>query len=295
MADVFMFKFSQFFEGLGHGFSETYYTPQTQDNFTTIFGALEPLNAKRAKLLGADHEFIASRLQIVSINGVTPVKRRGFLKKERIPGTLTTTGGPNPSVNSNTRLQVLWANSDRSREKLLYMGGVWDSVIEGNRYVANAPGGFASYFQSWASYCALVNLGWLANNAAPVKYKILSYTTDDVTGKTTFTLNAPGITWPNTNNPVSVSVDFGGVKSPLDGTFTVWPISATQAITVKPRPSAQGYAPGNMWINTKGFVGIGAPGNNVPPGTITPENAMTRKQGRPYYASRGRAPSVVRW
>lgn len=290
-----MYKFSQFFEGLGHGFSETYYTPQTSDNFASIFGALSPLNAKRAKLLGADHKLIASRIQIISIDGATQVKRRGFLQKEKILGTQTTSGNPNPSVNSNTRLQVLWANSDRSREKLLYMGGVWDSVIEGNDYVPAAAGGFASYFQSWASYCSTVNLGWLGNNPDPVKYKILSYSTDDVTGKTTFELNAPGITWPNNNKPVQVSVDFGGVKSPLDGSFTVWPISATSAVTVKPRPSAQGYAPGNMWINTRGFIGVGAPGVGVPPGTITPENAMTRKQGRPYYASRGRAPSAVRW
>lgn len=292
---VFMYKFSQFFEGLGHGFSESYYTPQTSDNIETIFGALEPLNAKRAKLLGADHTLIASRLQIVSIDGTTVVRRRGKLKKERIAGTQTTSGGPNPSVNSNTRLQVLWQNSDSSREKLLYMGGVWDSVIEGNRYVQSAPGGFASYFQSWVSYCQQVNLGWNGNNPNPVKYKIVNYVVDPVTALVTFTLAAPGIVWPTFDKPVGITVDFGGLKSALDGSYLVWPGTATTAVTVKPRPSSMFIGPGNLWINTKGFIGVGPPGVGLPPGPIVAQNAMTRKQGRPYYASRGRLPSVVRW
>lgn len=289
----YIYKYTVAIEGLGHGASETLYFQRDDDDVTRAIQSVQDVTGKRARLLGSAHYIKATRVQLVYDLLDNPVVRRGQLRKfgpALLPGTAS-----NPSEDSGTSLQVQMSNSVNTRKKLLFLSGPWARIFpNGDSYDPN-QGAWLSYFNQWTSEVIGLGMGWLGDAANPTKIRIDGYAVNADTGLVTFTLAAPGITWDEYGVPKSITVDFPLTKSPLDGTYLVWPINPTTFITAQPRPAAPFSVPGNCWINSTEFVGLAVLNNQGQPGTITGQNPVSRKRGRPLYSSLGRQPRTVRW
>ena len=289
----YIYKYTVAIEGLGHGASETLYFTREDDDVTRAIQSVESVTAKRARLLGSAHYVKAARVQLVYDLVGEPVIRRGQLRKfgpAILPGTAA-----NPSEDSGTSLQVQMSNSTNMRKKLLFLSGPWARIFpNGDSYDPN-QGAWLSYFNQWASEVIGLGMGWMGDAPDPTKVRVTGYTVDNTSGIVTYSLAAPGITWDSYDSPVSVTVDFPLSKSPLDGTYLVWPITPTSFQTAQPRPAAPFTVPGNVWINSTFFIGLATLNNQGQPGTITGQNPVSRKRGRPLYSSLGRAARTVRW
>lgn len=278
----FVFKHTLIMEGNGHGFSETYYFTNGTADLGAAFTKVANTKYKRAKLLGSDHYIKGERIALVLTDTGTKVTRRTRVGKFYLPGTAS-----QPSCESNISLQVLFMNAGQDQKKLTFLGGVWNGLFaDGDAY---APvGSWTTFFNQWVAQMLLVDYGWMGTvRSAPAE--IDGYIFDPVTGRTTYTLKAPGITWASTIKPTKVSVDFPGQKSPLDGVQNVFGIDTTHAVTVNPAPAFPFVNKGQMSVLTSGLVQLSTGSVGGTTGSIEAQDPVSRKRGRPLLVSRGRA------
>ena len=228
-------------------------------------------------------------MSIVRGNAGEKIKRTGQLNKVFLVGNQS-----QDACAPNLRLQLQFQNSTQTRDKLLYMGGVYNSVLPRIGAYDGNGGNFASYFNSWREAIIAAEMGWLGDNLNAQIGKIVGYAFDPTTGLVQFALQAPGVTWPNSDDPVRVSIAFP-FKSPLDGTYLVQHTSSTSCTTVQPRPAAPFTLQGTIQLKGTNFISLATLNNLGLTGTVIAQNGMTRKSGRPYYASRGRLSPTVRW
>jgi hypothetical protein len=277
-------------DGNDHGFSESLYFQRSSEDIDAAVAITTPIIPKRAALLGAECNIKASRVQLVLNNAGLKTLRRGDLQKGYWPGTLS-----QPACESTIRLQVLMENSTKTNRKLTFMGGVWRSIFPAADSFDGNQGGFLSLFNSWKSSIIAAGMGWMAVPNDPPKSNIVGYVFDPDTGHTTYTLANGGIAFPELNVPYRVNVEFPLQRSPLDGVQLVIPLTATTCITAKPRPASPFVVVGKMTLLGSQFINLATTNNAGNPGTVSPQNPMGHKAGRPLYTSRGRLPLTVRW
>jgi len=194
----FLFKYTLIFEGQGHGFSETFYFERSTADMEAAWTFVQDYPEKRRPLLGREHYIKAQRLAYVRDDAGVAVKRITKVKKEFMQGTQA-----QPSEDTNTSLQVLCTNSAGNRKKLTFLGGPWNAIFPfGDSYNPDA-GSWKTFFNAWGASLKAHGFGWL--HATPGQQKqILNYTFNPDTGITTYTIQAPGIEWPETNKPAGI-------------------------------------------------------------------------------------------
>lgn len=275
------------FEGNGHGWSESlYFTTSTQD-VDAAAAAVLPISAKRAALLGTGCQLKGTRTSYILSNLGNPVKRVTVINKSRISGVVG-----KPECEPNVSLQVLLSTTLKFNKKLMFLGGVWNSIFpSGDFYDQNAVG-WLSAFNSWVSSLYNPAMGWFTSTGG-TNATIEGYTFNPLTGHTTFNLGA-GLSLPAVGTPILVTVDFPLSKSPLDGTYLVVPTADNVVITAQPRPASPFILPGKM--RTKGATLVTlAPVSGGAAGTVVAQDPVTRKRGRPLLVSRGKTPVRDLW
>ncbi len=289
-----VYRHTLIFEGLGHGASESlYYTIPSPSSVATAFTTLSDVKNRRCLLLGAEWQIKGERIEQVVDDAGVATKRVGGVAKFFLPGVQA-----QPSCESNISLQVNFNNSTSTQQKLLFMPGCPRSLFPNGDALdvsqASKPGNWLSSFNSWKSLLVSLGASWYSS---PVTQgvDITNYVFDPVTGLTTYTLKAPGMTWPNNSKPVSVNVEFPLSRSPLDGRQLVIHNSATECYTASPRPAAPYTVQGFMSLRGKVLVSLATTNQQGQKGSITPQNPMSRKRGRPLLVSRGRLPVTRRW
>lgn len=287
-----LFKYTLILEGLGHGISESLYFQSNDESIDNAFKFVASYPGKRIKLIGAGCYIKGARMALVEDNAGNDVERISAVDKTNYFSDVTY-----PPAESNVSLQVLWTTSDQKHKKIMFLGFPFRNVfVGGDSYVpgAAAAGPWASFFNSWVQICTSLGLGW-NTQTIDQEEDITAYTFDPATGLTTFTLKAPGLTWPAGVTSQRVTVEFPGGKKSLDGTYDVSPIDATHCISVKPRPTSPFTVKGKMRIYTSSFLTVQTLNPLGLPGTIKGQNPVTRKRGRPLLVSRGRLPVRPLW
>jgi len=277
-------------EGLGHGYSETYYFRFESNNTNLAAAFVAEHRTKRAALLGKQHIIKGERVAKKYSDTMLPIKRQTVIKKYFIQGNQSQN-----SEESNISLQVLWTAANGLHKKLLFMSGPYRSIFpEGDSFDPGQGGNFTTNFNAWRAYVTLKGMGWIASiPSAPTQ--ISGYTFNPANGRTTYTVSNDLFGPVFDGEPVKIRVEFPTIRSALDGVQLVIPLTATTAITAKPRPSQPFTVPGKMVVFSKEFVSIAEPAGEAQSGTIEPQNPMSRKRGRPLLVSRGRLANQVRW
>lgn len=285
-----IFKHTLIGEGLGHGYSESLYFELAGDNLDAAIALVAGVKDKRRPLLGKEHYLKGERVAMIYNDAGEKVTNIAQPFKFYLPGNQS-----QRSAESNISLQILFTNASKSKKKLGFMFGPYNALFPfGDAFVDDGSTAFASNFQSWRSLLITLGMGWMSSPTTQ-KRKITGYVFDPVTGLTTYTLEAPGLNWPNTDKPVAVSVEFPLSRSPLDGRQLITHTNATTATTAKPRPAQPFTTPGVMTIHTPQLIKLNTPAGNTLTGNIIPQNPVSRKRGRPLLVSRGRAPVISRW
>lgn len=281
------------FAGFEQGWSETFYWSQSTTNLQTAEDTIRPIAQKRAKLLSVGYMLTVVRNAVVVSDTGSRVKRRTDIFEPRLIGITTW-----PAATPNLCLFLDWQTADNTQRKAQYLRGIPSGLGEFGKLPNMGYSNFSTMFNAWTAAMIGLGAGWLITTATPQNTAIVeSYTMDEATGIVTFTLKAPGLTWPNGNGfKQRVYVSLPG-KSPLDGNIVVIPADATHCTTAESigvHPFQPGQL-GNMQIRTQSLVTLAPITGQGPTGLIVPQRILTHKTGRPSYASRGRAPVKPKW
>ena len=288
-----VYKHTLIFEAPGHGASESLYYefpgPSTVD---TAVSALQGIKYKRALLLGKEWQIKGERVEQVYDDSSNKQVRVGQVFRFFLPGVQA-----QPSAPENVSLQVSFSDSNKRNKKLAFLCGPPASLFPG----ANAldlnqtalPGNWLSSFNSWRALLISLGAGWYSAPTTQEK-SIVGYSFDANTGQVTYTLGN-AMTWPNTDKPIRVSVEFPLSKSPLDGVQLVIPTGALTCYTAQPRPAAPWTVKGTMRLLGANLIKLSTLNTLGVAGTITPQVPMSRKRGRPLLVSRGRVAVKNRW
>lgn len=276
-----LFKLTWAFSGPDHGASESWYFERPTQSVQDAFSFIDDLKDKRKKLLGNAWSMKAQRVAYLRSNVGAKITNATKLSKFSL-----TSGLDRPAASTNLSLQILSASADQTQKKISYLVGPWESTNPFADSLDLNTGGFSSYFNAYAASLIAHGCGWLAN-ATTQSAVISGYTFDAASGHTTYTLTAPGMTW-TIGEPIRVSVEFPLSKSPLDGVQLVIPLTATTAVTAKPRPAGPFTVAGQMRIKDGTFVNLATLNTQGNTGTVEVTNPVSRKRGAPLYVSRGR-------
>lgn len=289
----FTIKTTFAFAGIEQGWSEDFYWSAATSNLNAAEALVTPLAQKRAKLLSKDYMLTVVRNAIVTNDTAQRVKRVTDLFEPRLPGVQAWASGP-----PNLALQVLWQSADNTKSKKQYHRGIPAGLGDVGKQPNVGFGAWLSNFNSWRAAMIAFQAGWLYTGVAVGDQQVInSYAYDEATGIVTFTLAAPGLTWPlGVGFRQRVYVQLPG-RTPLDGPLVVVPANATTAATAEPigvHPFIAGQL-GIMQIRTPNLVTLAPIGGQGDPGQIHPQRIGTHKTGRPSYASRGRAVVRPKW
>lgn len=275
-------------EGFGHGFSETMYLETGDDTIATAYAQIGDVKLARSKLLADGYHVKGDRLSMKLNTALQKVTNISQVREVFMPGTAAQV-----SISTGAAFKVLMVNAAATKKKLTFLGGGWEACNPVQNTFIPA-GAWTTFFNSWVSKLIAAKMGWLSNSS-PDPTPIIGYTFSPDTGHTTYTLSAALFAAPFPGKPVKVSVDFPGIKSPLDGPQVVIPLTATTAITAKPRPANVFVLPGRMRLYVPSFVGLATPAGDVPTGSVNVLKITGRKRGRPLLVSPGRAPVRDLW
>lgn len=289
----FTIKTTFSFAGLEQGWSEDFYWSKQTNNLNEAEELVTPIADKRAKLLAQDYMLTVVRNAIVVNNLGQKTKRLTDIFEPRKRGVQSW-----KSAQPNVSLMCVWQTADNTQSKKQYMRGMPAGLGDAGKEPNLAFGAFLSNFNAWRSAMIAFQAGWHYTTVAPADQAVIeSYSINADTGIVTFTLKAPGITWPNGQGfRQTVYVSLPG-KSPLDGPVVIIPANATQVTTAEPigvAPFIEGQF-GIMQLRKPQLVTLAAFGNQGQTGQIHPQRMVTHKTGRPSYASRGRRPERAKW
>lgn len=279
----FTFKHTLIMEGLGHGASESWYFQMPTASLDLAFTQVADIKNKRAKLLGKEAYLKGERIALVVDDAGVKVTNKVRTGKFYLAGNQA-----QPAEESNVSLQCLAMDAEQDNRKLVFLFAPWRSIFPGGDSYDPSGTTWLTFFNQWAAAVKNAGMGWMGVTTLEEK-KITNYVFDPLTGRTTYTLEAPGLTWPSTIDPQKVSVSFPVIKSPLDGVQMVIANSATSCTTTQPAPAFPFMLAGKMRRLGLGFVGLNVPAGPVLQGSIEAQNPVSRKRGRPLLVSRGRA------
>lgn len=292
MADIWV-RYSNYFSGHKQGWSESLVYKANTENLTSELAFVDPISTARAALLANGYTLTDIRLAILQRADGTRPKRLVRLSEVGKPGNGATWKPAMP----NLRCMLQFVTSDNLYSKKLFLGGCPAALGDDGKTPDQEVLTWKTKFNNWKSKLIFSNFGWLGSTVLQTAV-INSYTLDDVSGRVTFALAAPGMTWPvGAGKRVAVRIKLPG-KNPLDGNQVVVVTNATSCFTAK----GIGVAPfivgeiGTMELLGPVFHGVGtsAPGQ-IPSGDIFAQRIVSHKTGRPTYASRGRLGERVLW
>jgi len=141
------------FEGLGQGFSESFYWQKSNANLNEAETTITEIAKKRAKLLAAPYTLTVCRNSVVQEIGVGAVLRKSDIFEPRLPGVAAWTAAAQP----NEALMCLWQTSDNGYSKKQYMRGVPSGLTDDGKKPVITYASWLSSFNAWRE--ALVTLG----------------------------------------------------------------------------------------------------------------------------------------
>lgn len=273
------------------GWSENWYFQRDTVVLKDLLDEFDPLARLRAKLLGANAGVTHMRVSVV-----TDVATGNHIQRVSLGRELNYfADSTNKLCQPHDSLLVQCVTADQRLHKPLYLGGTWMRNFDELRHY-NPVDDYATRFNNWAMEVKARGLGWLTQAVAENR-QILGYTTDAVTGRTTYNLDGP-ITMQGDPPRRRVTVNFPGGHEALDGVQIVGPVTgeANKVITVKPRPShAFDGRIGIMRSYTYALAVLGPTQGNQPAATIDPQRGARRNRGKALYAEAGRRPALIRY
>jgi hypothetical protein len=279
------------FEGLGQGFSESFYWSKSTKVLADAEDSITEIAKKRAKLLASAYVLTVCRNTIVEEVGVGRIKRLSDIFEPRLPGVAAWTANAQP----NEALMCLWQTGDNNYSKKQYMRGCPSGLTDDGKKPVIGYASWLSSFNAWREAMVAQKAGWLTS-VVDQQRPISTYLTIADSGIVKFTFGEGGFTWPVPfGTRTRIYVKLPG-RSPLDGPLVVVPTSPTVAITAEP----VGVAPqipdqiGSAEIRKYQLVTLESAGQGAPVGQIHPQRMVTHKTGRPTYASRGRSAGRAR-
>lgn len=280
------------FAGIEQGWSENFYWQQDTDDLQAAENTMLPIALARSKLLSKDYTLTIVRNGIVRNNAGEKVLRQTDLLEPRFRGVQSW-----ESATPNLALMVSWQNANNTLAKRAYMRGIPAGLGDDGKHPNMSYGNFLSNFNAWRTKIIGLKAGWYATQQSAIAI-INTYVLNADTGIVTFTLQAPGLTFPVANGfQTRVYVKWPG-RTPIDGPLLVIPTAATSCFTAKPigvGPASPGII-GTMTLRTPTLVTVAASGGTgSPTGNIHPLRIITHKTGRPSYASRGRQLATPKW
>lgn len=255
------------------GWTESLYFQQTTEDLRAAYSKAFSLAQKRAALIGIQTSITAIRVSIEINNAGDRVVGDSLLNYVNLAPAISTT-----SEDASTALQVIFRSGDAVRRKLLFMRGIWDSIVDAGGQYNDTVGDWATKFSAWRSEVISGGWGWLYTR--PNLIGTINGYEVSPQGFVSFALASPGIFGPGPYpGPVKVRVARLNGRSVLNGTLIVQPLTAGTAITTKPRAAAEFTSPGTMRTYLTEFI---------PAATIDGQKIVTRKAGSPLLVSRGR-------
>lgn len=255
------------------GWTESLFFEQSTEDLRAAYSKAFALGQLRAALIGIQTTITAIRVSIEVNNAGQRVVGDSLLNYVNLAPAISTT-----SEDASTALQVIFRSGDAVRRKLLFMRGIWDSIVDSGGLYNDTVGDWATKFSAWRASLIAGNWGWLYTTPAVIG-TIGDY---DVSpqGFVTFTLQNPGIFGPGPYpGPVKVRIARLNGRSTLNGTLIVQPTGPNTCITTKPHAAAVFQSPGTMRTYNTSFIAAS---------TVDGQKIVIRKAGSPLLGSRGR-------
>jgi len=275
------------FGGAEHGWRETLYFDQTDDNLTTAIGKVDAVGVFRAKLLGDDYFLKATSVKLVVDAAGVLVNGGSRTSRNVIEGATGKDGD-----DYNVSLLVSFYDATSKLRRSMDLGGIWDEIVVNGGKFIKTPTGWNSAWGSWRN--AIINnlgvvestaqgpagCGWLRS----IKSAPFSVTGYVISGSNQLTFTVAGTPFAGMTPGQLLTVRFskmaGGNKSVLNGLMPVSVISDTTCQSVRSIAAAPfSSLTGRMFKYT--YTLVKAP-------IINPEEIRTRQRGRPLLVSVGR-------
>lgn len=288
---AFRFRLSIFMDEPKQGWSENWYYERANLNLKDQLDEFEQLLTLRAALLGFSASVTHIRCSAIKDLDTGAKITRVFQGRDVIKPATTT----NKLCSPHDSLLVRCISADQRLRKDVYLGGVWARIFTELRKYESVDD-FATRLAAWATEVKARGLGWLTQTLQD-DLVINSYTSDPVTGKTTYDLDGP-VTFLPKQVSRRVSVTFPGGNDALDGVQLVGPVTdePNKAITVKPRPAhAFDGRKGRLKSYTYSFIALGPTPTGGPASSIDAQRQARRNRGKASYAEAGRRAATVRF
>lgn len=272
MKDTFIFS------GPGRGWTESYYRRSADGNILAEFAVMEAVAPKRAQLLGDGYFIQGLRTSRITDNAEVRGRFGGDVKLTAYFGNAGYDGDF-----SDSSVLVIAKDATTTKQKAIYLRGVWDPKIGGEGALLTLPA-WETDFNTWIGEMIQRQFGWYGQSASGAQGEVLGYTADandNVTVTTTtdfFPLNLVGTTQ-------VVRVRGVNVKSRLNGQYPVF-VTGRSAFRL-PKPLALGSFTTPGFVQLLSFAFVQATNYRA-------QRVVSRKTGNPLFVSRGRAPTRAR-
>lgn len=267
------------YTGPGRGWTESYYQNRVDNNLVLASNQLREVCNSRVKLLGDGYRIQGWRVSFITNDAGERIRGGSYPIQEEIfpPGN-------NPDGDfSDTSILIEWKNLDATRLKNTYMRGVWDVEVIGEG--AKAKGAlYLQYFNDFKAKILQYQYGWYGRVPNTAQVGVLGYLSS-ATDVVTITMKANIFDAGTIGKPVLVNFTGINTKSRINGQQVVIPTSTT-ACELK-KPLAVGPYVNGGFARVLGYEFVPISEGNM-------ARVVSRKTGRPLFASRGRAPARPR-
>lgn len=214
-----LFTFTQ---APSYGWSEKYYKEVSSTRLNDHFAACVELHMKRMKLCGGQ---TATQYLRLSVEGVRGDSFLWGWPAGSMPGTLTET-----SEDPNTCLLVQCRDSTTQFRKLIFLRGIWDSIVADGGLYKPTPL-WNELLNAWTGELRRGGWGWLATTQK--RRGLVQTYTQLPNGLVRFTMTADF--WQPGEIGVSVAARASKIndRSNLNGPIVLVPESATTAVTLR--------------------------------------------------------------
>lgn len=210
------------FEMRGYGWSEAWYVDTGFARLSQFYAtSAEPMAVKRGAMLAREAALVAVTTSF------TAVKQDSYLRYTNIPG--------NAAVSSDDAWSAVMttfrAVNDTRRKNVWFRGQDDDAIMQGGVFQPGA----ATFTGPGATFCdSIVQLGWGWMHRTPSAGNAITDYVIDTDGYVHFTCAGTPFVGLTVGSYVRVSILFKGIKSRLNGEWTVQVVSNTECKSLKP-------------------------------------------------------------
>lgn len=277
-------KVTWFFNGAERGWTESLAMQRSDDNLVSAVATADAVAQLRAAMLGREYSIEGLRVARYYDNFPTGARITNQTLNKRFvykgPQTVAWAGdSPDAGV------QAEFANGPGDRKKLIFLGGIPDAIIVNGGGLDTTQLDWQSKFNTWASAVIGAAMGWITDTKS-AKVNVSNFVADNATGIVTFTVPV-GTFGAGPYKPQSVRFSgLNGGHCPLNRQLVVQATSDTTCVTVFPIATGPFRSPGKMLLYGHPMSGTA---------TITAQQGVDRKRGRPTLQPLGRARKRVVW